>query len=388
MSAKNLASRQSTIRRSPTCGVFRDYDAALGYAAPYEWAHYAEVPFQPTAQAALASCVTIVTTAAPISRTRETRVRGRLITRRPVSTPSIPARARRRASRMSPSTARTPRPYILVTYFPLSELRRGAASGRVGSVAARFHGVPTQRSARATLEVDAPDNRCALQGRRGGRHPRGQLPRLPPNGEPRRPHAGSWRHPHRRPGCAKDIVEHVGVPRCASPIFRWATRRAGRATSRRRPRPSSSRCAFSRRLRPRARDLAADMERQLRHWKLDYCNVERLAPRRSRAGAPSSTRKRRPGVCAKGGMLLRCGRRDCVTEAARRRPRSVGRLSASRTRAMRCAHPRPSRPSSPTRHRDRRRPTTFRSPGPLPAITFSRPTSRRSRRRATSSDAR
>ena len=43
----------------------RDYYQALGYGAPYRWAHYAEVPFQPLAKP-LAECrVALITTAAP-----------------------------------------------------------------------------------------------------------------------------------------------------------------------------------------------------------------------------------------------------------------------------------------------------------------------------------
>ena len=43
----------------------RDYYQALGYGTPYQWAHYAEVPFQPLRKP-LASCrVALVTTAAP-----------------------------------------------------------------------------------------------------------------------------------------------------------------------------------------------------------------------------------------------------------------------------------------------------------------------------------
>ena len=43
----------------------RDYYAGLGYGAPYVWAHYADVPFQPLAKP-LAECrVALVTTAAP-----------------------------------------------------------------------------------------------------------------------------------------------------------------------------------------------------------------------------------------------------------------------------------------------------------------------------------
>ena len=42
-------------------------------------------------------------------------------------------------------------------WFPLPALRRAAVAGRVGRVAPRFHGVPTNRSHRHTIEVDAPE---------------------------------------------------------------------------------------------------------------------------------------------------------------------------------------------------------------------------------------
>src|SRR6202008_2871988 len=43
----------------------RDYYQALGYGAPYEWAHYSEVPFRPLAKPLSKSRVALVTTAAP-----------------------------------------------------------------------------------------------------------------------------------------------------------------------------------------------------------------------------------------------------------------------------------------------------------------------------------
>lgn len=51
-------------------------------------------------------------------------------------------------------------------WFPLPALRRAAAAGRIGALAARFHGVPTNRSQRHTLEVDAPEvvARCRQDG--------------------------------------------------------------------------------------------------------------------------------------------------------------------------------------------------------------------------------
>ena len=51
-------------------------------------------------------------------------------------------------------------------WFPLPALRRAAAAGRIGGLTARFHGVPTNRSQRHTLEVDAPEvvKRCREDG--------------------------------------------------------------------------------------------------------------------------------------------------------------------------------------------------------------------------------
>jgi D-proline reductase (dithiol) PrdB len=51
-------------------------------------------------------------------------------------------------------------------WFPLPALRRAAAAGRIEAVAARFHGAPTSRSQRRTIEVDAPEvvRRCLEDG--------------------------------------------------------------------------------------------------------------------------------------------------------------------------------------------------------------------------------
>jgi hypothetical protein len=52
------------------------------------------------------------------------------------------------------------------TWFPLPELRRCAAAGLIGEVAPRFHGAPTNRSQRATIERDCPEllARCRADG--------------------------------------------------------------------------------------------------------------------------------------------------------------------------------------------------------------------------------
>jgi hypothetical protein len=51
-------------------------------------------------------------------------------------------------------------------WFPLPALRRARATGRIGRIAARFHGVPTNRSQRHTAAVDCPEvlARCREDG--------------------------------------------------------------------------------------------------------------------------------------------------------------------------------------------------------------------------------
>ena len=48
------------------------------------------------------------------------------------------------------------------SFLPIERLRAHAAAGRIGSLTARFHGVPTDYSQRRTIEVDAPEvlRRC------------------------------------------------------------------------------------------------------------------------------------------------------------------------------------------------------------------------------------
>ena len=43
------------------------------------------------------------------------------------------------------------------SWFPLPQLRHCAATGRIGEVAPRFHGMPTNRSHRTTLDKDCPE---------------------------------------------------------------------------------------------------------------------------------------------------------------------------------------------------------------------------------------
>ena len=52
------------------------------------------------------------------------------------------------------------------SWFPLPQLRRCAAAARIGEVVPRFHGAPTNRSHRTTLDQDCPEllARCRADG--------------------------------------------------------------------------------------------------------------------------------------------------------------------------------------------------------------------------------
>jgi D-proline reductase (dithiol) PrdB len=259
----------------------RDYYAALGYGAPYVWAHFADVPFTPLRKP-LSSCrVTLVTTAAPYQQDKGEQGPGAPYNAAAKfykvysgdTSADHDLRIAHLAIDRKHTTAEDPG-----TYFPLPELRRCAERGRIGSVALRFHGLPTNRSQRATLDADCPEllARCKaddvdaaiLVANCPVCHQSVSLAArvLEENGIATVVM-----------GCAEDIVEHVGVPR-----FLFSDFPLGNACGR--PNDAGSQ-AFTLELAlallesaPAAR---ATVQSPLKwatsdEWKLDYCNVDRL----------------------------------------------------------------------------------------------------------------
>jgi glycine/betaine/sarcosine/D-proline reductase family selenoprotein B len=99
-------------------------------------------------------------------------------------------------------------------WFPLAQLKRAAAEGRIGGVSPRFYGAPTTRSQRSTVERDAPDILAAM--RDDGVDAAVLVPNCPVCHQTI---ALTARHleaagiPTVIMGCARDIVEHAGAPR-------------------------------------------------------------------------------------------------------------------------------------------------------------------------------
>jgi D-proline reductase (dithiol) PrdB len=147
----------------------RDYYLALGYSNPYRWAHFVEVPFKRLRTPLSRARVGLITTAAPYQP--EAGDQG----------PGAPYNAAAKFYRVySGSTESVPDLRIshvgydryhtsaadINTYFPLARMREAMVAGRIGALAPRFHGAPTNRSHRATMETDAPEllRRCQEDG--------------------------------------------------------------------------------------------------------------------------------------------------------------------------------------------------------------------------------
>ncbi|NDY84353.1 glycine reductase [Orrella sp. NBD-18] len=195
----------------------RDWYLALGYDNPYRWAHYADVPFQPMIKPIEKATVALITTASPYDPEKGDQGIGA-----PYNAAAKFYQIYTGASCEDHDVRIThvaiDRKHTTMedsgTWFPLPALRQAQADGRIGKLANRFYGLPTNRSQRHTLEVDCPElirlcredgvdavvfvancpvchQTCSLAAR----------------------YLESAGISTIVMGCAKDIVEHVGVPR-------------------------------------------------------------------------------------------------------------------------------------------------------------------------------
>ena len=213
----------------------RDYYAAIGYTTPYRWAHHIEAPFAPLRKPLAASRVTIVTTAAPFRPDKGDQGPGAPYNGGAkfyqVYSGDTSQQHDLRISHIGYDRTHTSAEDS-GTWFPLPALLRAAATGRVGAVTPRFHGAPTNRSHRVTVETDAPEilRRCPGRWRRC-RHPGAELPGLPSDVQPGRAPSGGERHPHRGHGLRQG---HRRARRGAAlPVQRLPARQQRRQAARR-----------------------------------------------------------------------------------------------------------------------------------------------------------
>ena len=195
----------------------REYYAAIGYTIPYRWAHFIDAPFQPLRKPLSRSRVTIVTTAAPFDPAKGDQGPGAKYNGGAKFYSVYDGDASKthdlRISHIAYDRVHTSADDS-GTWFPLPQLQRLASLRRIGEVAPRFFGAPTNRSHRVTLETDAPEilARC--------RDDQVDAAVLVPNCPVCHQTISLVARQLEADGistvvmgCAKDIVEHAAVPR-------------------------------------------------------------------------------------------------------------------------------------------------------------------------------
>jgi len=255
---------------------------ALGYEEPYRYARFDEVPFARLSRP-LADCIlTLVTTAAPFQ---------------PDKGPQGPGAPYNAAAKFhQPYAGDTARDHDLRiahvaidrkhtsmedagSWFPLPSMRSLARQGRF-RLAPRFHGAPTNRSVRHTLEADVPVivQRC----REDAVDAALLVANCPVCHQTLSLTARALEQAGIATvvlGCARDIVEHVGVPRLLFSDFPLGNA-AGKPHD-----AQSQRDTLEQALRlleqasgPRTTWVSPQRWSADEDWKLDYCNPERVAP--------------------------------------------------------------------------------------------------------------
>jgi D-proline reductase (dithiol) PrdB len=262
----------------------RDYYVGLGYGAPYVWASpVAVVPFTPLTKPLSACRVAIATTAAPYQTGKGDQGPGARYNAAikfyeiysPDSADDPDLRICHVAIDWDHTTAEDQG-----TYFPLAALRRAQSNGRIASIAPRFHGIPTNRSQRTTINDYAPElvRRCQDDAV--------DAVLLVPNCPVCHQTMVLMAHALEAAGmatvvmgCAKDIVEYIGAPRLLFSDFPL-----GNGCGRPNDHASQAQTLeLGLRMLEHSPGPRTTMQSPLRWtedptWKLDYSNIARLTP--------------------------------------------------------------------------------------------------------------
>jgi hypothetical protein len=259
----------------------RAYYLALGYNNPYEWAHFDEVPFSPLKRPLTNCRITLVTTAAPFQPDKGPQG------------PRAPYNAGPKFYQVYSGDTRLDHDVRVAhvaidrkhthmedrnSWFPLPVMRQLAREGRF-LLAPRFHGVPTNRSQRHTLGVDVPELIARCQADRV------DAAVLVPNCPICHQSLSLAARELERAGiatvimgCARDVVEHAGVPRFLFSDFPLGNG-AGKPHD-----PPSQRQTLTLALdllaqaqEPRTTWVSPQRWSEDPSWKLDYSNPERMS---------------------------------------------------------------------------------------------------------------
>ncbi len=195
----------------------RSYYQALGFGAPYRWATFPDVPFVRPKKPLTEASIAIVTTAAPFRAEKGDQGPGAPYNGSAkfydVYSATTEIEPDLRISHIAYDREHTTAE-DQGTYFPLRAFQQLQAEGYIGRLAPRFHGLPTNRSQRTTTEVDCVElvARCKTDGV--------DAAVLVPNCPVCHQSASLAARALEQAGiatvvmgAARDIVEHVGVPR-------------------------------------------------------------------------------------------------------------------------------------------------------------------------------
>ncbi len=193
------------------------YYRALGYGAPYRWAHFDDVPFARLSQPLREARIGIVTTAAPFQPGKGDQGPGAPYNGAAkffeVYAHTTSAEPDLRISHIAYDRDHTTAA-DQGTYFPLNAACQLVADGVIGEVAPHFFGLPTNRSQQTTIDVDCA--RLVELAQEDGLDGAILVPNCPVCHQSVSLAARALETAGIATvisGCAKDIVEHVGVPR-------------------------------------------------------------------------------------------------------------------------------------------------------------------------------
>ena len=261
----------------------RSYYAALGYGAPYVWARFADVPFTPLTKPLDQCRIALVTTAALYQADKGDQG------------PGAPYNAAAKFYRVyADDTAADPDvriSHVAVdrqhttaedqnSYFPLPALRRAVSAGRVGAITAQFFGLPTNRSQRTTTEVDCVD--LAARAKAEAADAAILVANCPICHQSVSLAARALEEAGIVTvimGCARDIVEHIGVPRLLFSDFPLGNA-AGRPSD---LISQDVTLGLALDLLEQATAARSTVTSPLQWnndhmWKADYCNIDLISP--------------------------------------------------------------------------------------------------------------
>ena len=260
----------------------RSYYLGLGYEHPYVWAHFLDVPFAPLKKRLAQSALGLITKAVPYDSNKGPQGQGAPCN--PTAKfyqpyqQSIEGKVDLRIAHVG-IDRKNANMEDSNFWFPLEAANRAAAAGEVGAISPNFYGLPTNRSQRHTLEIDAPRILEMLQA--DGVDVAVLIPSCPICHQSQSLLARYLEAAGISTvvmGAAKDIVEYCGVPRLLFSDFPLGNAAA-------KPNDVASQdlnFQLALRLLESAPAPRTTVQSPLRwsdnsSWKMDYSNLDRLS---------------------------------------------------------------------------------------------------------------